>query len=73
MDVMGYLVSDIDTVLILFLVAARIITADYFVTFLGREICDLKHYVTGASEINCIDFKDSHSSLYLTAYLSTIA
>ena len=65
MDVMGYLVSDIDTVFVLIFIAARIITADDFVTFLGREICNLKHYVTGASEINCIDLKDSHSSLYV--------
>ena len=73
MDIVRYFVSDIETVLVLILIAARIKTADHFVTFFRRKIRNLKHYVTCASEVDCVDLKDSHSSLYLTAYLSTIA
>ena len=60
MDVVRDLVSYIDAVFVLVLIAARVKAADHFVTFLCRKICNLKHYVTCASEIDLIDLKDFH-------------
>ena len=60
MDVVRDLVSYIDAVFVLVLIAARVKAADHFVTSLCRKICNLKHYVTCASEIDLIDLKDFH-------------
>ena len=55
MEIMSYLVADIDGIGISRLIPARVKTADGFVAFRSCKICNLKHDVTRASEIDCVD------------------